>query len=95
MPGIRDSPRACHIAPSARAAPVGRCGTRHPDAVVLGGVQRQPVPAATDFQQPFPWLQAQLAANVFQLAYLRRVQVVRSVVEVGAGILQVAVQPQA
>jgi hypothetical protein len=57
-------------------------------------VHHQPAPAAADVQQPLAGLQAQLAADVVQLALLRGVQVVVGRLEVGARIDHAPVEPQ-
>ncbi len=44
------------------------------DAVVLRRVHDQTSPATTDFEQFFPWLQAQLAADHVEFAFLGSVE---------------------
>ena len=62
--------------------------------VLARGPTYERPPAAADIQQPFAGPQAQLAANVLKLVALRRVQRIGGLLEVGAGVHPLLVQPQ-
>ena len=63
-------------------------------AVLLRRAQYQRTPAAADVEQCLPRLQADLGEDVVDLLQLRFVERFVAVLEVGAGIDHVLVQPQ-
>ena len=64
-------------------------------AVVLGGVEDEPAPAAADVEETLPGRQAELAADVVELRDLRVVERLRVVPEVRARVHHALVEPHA
>ena len=70
---------------------------RHADdlrAVVLSRVAGERAPAAADVEHRLARLEPQLAADHVELLPLRRVEIVAPVVEIGAGVDHVLIEPQ-
>ncbi len=64
-------------------------------AVVLGGVEDEPAPAAADVEEALAGREAQLAADVVELRDLRVVERLRFVLEVRARVHHALVEPHA
>ena len=86
--GVRDT-FACQFELAVRQRDADRV-----HAVVLGGVQGQPAPAAADVEEAFAGAQTQLAADQVELGELRVLQRVAGVAEVGARVHHERVEPE-
>jgi hypothetical protein len=51
-------------------------------------------PSAADINQPLAWFEAKLAADKVHLLHLGRVEIIRGIREVRAGIKHISVKPQ-
>ncbi len=64
------------------------------DTAAVGEVEAEPAPAAADVEHLHPRLERQLRRDVALLGKLRRLEVGLAVLEIGAGILLVAVEEE-